>query len=117
MKFLVTGADGYIGHGVVKELLDLGVEVIATDIHTNNVDYRAETIECDIFSIDYPYIYFGKPDVLIHLAWRDGFKHFSENHIKDLPKHYLFLEKMCRAGIKKICVMGSMHEIGFIEGV
>ena len=41
MKFLVTGADGYIGHGVVKELLDLGVDVIATDIHTNNVDYRA----------------------------------------------------------------------------
>ena len=116
MKYLVTGANGYIGQGVVKELLDLGCEVIATDFHTEGVDGRAKKIDGDIFTLEDPYGFFGKPDVVIHLAWRDGFRHASENHLKDLPNHYFFLEKMAKAGIRKICVMGSMHEIGFFEG-
>ena len=31
MKVLVTGANGYLGSGIVKELLDDGIDVIATD--------------------------------------------------------------------------------------
>ena len=31
MKVLVTGANGYLGKGVVKQLLDDGMEVIAAD--------------------------------------------------------------------------------------
>lgn len=116
MKYLVTGANGYIGQGVVSKLLELGAEVIATDFHTEGVDSRAERIDANIFELEDPFEYFGQPDVLIHLAWRDGFKHSSDNHMLDLPNHYQFIEKLCRAGIKKVCVMGSMHEIGFMEG-
>ena len=39
MKILVTGANGYIGSRVVKQLLDDGVEVIATDLNNNNIEY------------------------------------------------------------------------------
>ena len=116
MKILVTGANGYLGQGIVKQLLDNGIQVIAADFETNHVDERAEKIACDLFSIDNPFEYFGKPDTLLHLAWRDGFIHYSLNHINDLPAHYLFLKKMVDAGIKKVCVMGSMHEVGFYEG-
>ena len=116
MKYLVTGANGYIGQGVVKTMLDLGAEVVATDFHTDDVDARAKRIDADLFTLEDPYGYFEKPDVVIHLAWRDGFRHASENHMKDLPNHYSFIEKMCRAGIRKMCVMGTMHEIGFMEG-
>ena len=116
MKYLVTGANGYIGQGVVKTMLDLGAEVVATDFHTDEVDSRARRIDADLFALEDPYSYFEKPDVVVHLAWRDGFRHASENHINDLPKHYAFVEKMCRAGIRKMCVMGTMHEIGFMEG-
>ena len=116
MKYLVTGANGYIGQGVVKTMLDLGAEVVATDFHTDEVDERAKRIDADIFKLEDPYGYFEKPDVVIHLAWRDGFRHASENHMKDLPHHYEFLEKMCKAGIRKLCVMGTMHEVGFMEG-
>jgi dTDP-6-deoxy-L-talose 4-dehydrogenase (NAD+) len=97
-------------------MLDLGAEVVATDFHTDEVDERAKRIDADLFTLDDPYGYFEKPDVVIHLAWRDGFRHASENHMKDLPMHYAFIEKMCKAGIRKMCVMGTMHEIGFMEG-
>ena len=40
MKVLVTGANGYIGQGVVKHLLDNGNDVIATDFALENVDER-----------------------------------------------------------------------------
>ena len=45
MKYLVTGANGYIGQGVVKTMLDLGADVVATDFHTDEVDERAKRIE------------------------------------------------------------------------
>lgn len=94
MKILVTGANGYLGQGIVKELLDNGHNVVAADFKTTYVDDRAEKIDCDLFSVEEPYTYFGKPDALLHLAWRDGFVHYSENHIADLPKHYHFLKQI-----------------------
>ena len=52
----------------------------------------------------------------MHLAWRNGFVHNSETHFQDLPNHDSFLKKLMDSGAKSICVMGSMHEIGFYEG-
>lgn len=116
MKVLVTGANGYLGKGVVKELIEDGVEVIATDFRDCYIDTRAEIIIADLFAIDDPYEYFGKPDVLLHMAWRDGFVHGSINHINDLPNHVDFVNKMIAGGVKQVAVMGSMHEVGFFEG-
>lgn len=116
MKILVTGANGYLGSGIVKKLLDYGHEVIATSYTLDNVDERAIKKECDLFDIDNPYSFFGKPDVLLHLAWKDGFVHDSDKHVDELPKHYHFLDRMATSGVSKISVMGSMHEIGFYEG-
>lgn len=116
MKILVTGANGYLGQGIVKALLDNGIDVIAVDFKTNLIDGRAKKVSCDLFAIDDPYAYFEEPDALLHLAWRDGFKHYSENHINDLPNHFKFLTKMAEVHTEQIAVMGSMHEIGFFEG-
>lgn len=116
MKILVTGANGYLGQGVVKQLLDDGYEVVATDFSDKNIDKRA-IIKCtDIFKLDEPYIYFNKPDIILHMAWRDGFVHNSINHISDLPYHYRFLKKLIDSGIKHVSVLGSVHEVGFFEG-
>lgn len=116
MKILVTGANGYLGQGIVKAILDSGNEVVAVDFKTDNVDTRAITISCNLFEIENPYEYFGNPEVLLHLAWRDGFVHYSSAHIDDLPKHFAFIKNIAVSGIKQIAVMGSMHEIGFFEG-
>ena len=116
MKILVTGANGYLGQGIVKAILDNGHSVIAADFKTQYVDERAKKMDCNLFEVDNPFDYFGRPDVLLHLAWRDGFVHNSNAHIEDLPKHFNFIKTMIESGIKKVAVMGSMHEIGFFEG-
>lgn len=116
LKILVTGANGYLGQGIVRIILNNGHCVVATDFNTQFVDERAERIACNLFEVDNPYSFFGEPDVLLHLAWRDGFVHYSSAHIDDLPKHYAFIKKMVDGGIQQVAVMGSMHEIGFFEG-
>lgn len=116
MKILVTGANGYLGRGVVKQLLDDGFDVVATDFKSDHIDTRATIILGNIFDIDEPFAFFGKPDVLLHMAWKDGFVHGAISHIDDLPKHVHFLSKMIESGIGRIAVLGSMHEVGFYEG-
>lgn len=116
MKILVTGADGYLGKGVVKQLLDNGMEVTATDMKNNFIDARAEIKLAELFTVRDPYHYFGQPDVLLHMAWKNGFVHGSASHISDLPKHSAFIGSMIDAGIRRAVVMGSMHEVGFYEG-
>lgn len=116
MKILVTGANGYLGQGIVRHILDSGNEVIATDFQLDSVDERAIKKECNLFEVEDPYNYFGCPDVLLHLAWRDGFKHYSDSHIIDLPKHYQFIKRFSESDVDTISVMGTMHEIGFYEG-
>lgn len=116
MKILVTGANGYLGSGIVEVILNIGNEVVASDFKVDHIDDRAEKKPCNLFEIENPYEYFGKPDTLLHLAWRDGFVHYSNAHIDDLPKHFNFIKLMTKAGCKHIAAMGSMHEVGFFEG-
>lgn len=116
MKILVTGANGYIGQGVVKQLLNDGQDVVATDFKCDHIDKRAKIICADLFAVQDPFAFFDKPDVVLHLAWRNGFVHNASSHIDDLPKHYSFCKAMIEAGIARFIGMGSMHEIGFHEG-
>lgn len=117
MKILVTGANGYIGSKVVKELCDEGIEVIATDLNNCNIDERARYISANIFeSRDNWFGFFGKPDVCLHLAWRDGFVHNSDKHMLDLSAHYAFMTNLISHGLTQIACMGSMHEVGYWEG-
>lgn len=116
MKILVTGANGYLGQGIVKELNTRDLDIVATGKKIDNISSNVEKVPVDLFDVKDPYNYFGKPDILLHLAWRNGFKHNDISHVNDLPKHYNFLNKMIKSGVSKVVVMGSMHEIGFYEG-
>ncbi|MDM8255767.1 NAD-dependent epimerase/dehydratase family protein [Phocaeicola barnesiae] len=117
MRILVTGANGYIGKHVVSELLNMEHQVIACDLHTLNVDERAEKLEKNLFTAsDNIFNETGCPDVCIHLAWRDGFVHNSKNHLGDLSDHFRFLTSMIDGGLKQLVVMGTMHEVGYYEG-
>ncbi len=117
MKILVTGANGYIGSRLVKALCDKGVEVVATDLDSSNIDKRANYVSANLFEKkDNWFEFFGKPDVCIHMAWRDGFVHNSEKHMGDLTNHFLFVKNLIDNGLPKIASIGSMHEVGYWEG-
>lgn len=117
MRVVVTGANGYIGRHVVKELLNRGHKVIAVDLNYKDVDSRAVLSDVDIFSPDERiYEKLECPELCIHLAWRDGFIHNSPRHMETISNHFNFLKNMIKGGCQNIAVMGTMHEIGFYEG-
>ena len=69
MKILVTGANGFMGHGIIKELSKTGNEIIASDFSDFTYDYQHTISKAgNIFEIENPYEYFEKPDILLHLA-------------------------------------------------
>lgn len=107
MHVLVTGAAGYIGRHVVKELLEQGHDVTACDITFKGIDERANFCETDIFSHeDSIYKKTGCPDLLIHLAWKNGFVHNSPAHMENLSGHIVFFAEYGGTGMQKDCSDG-----------
>lgn len=118
MKFAVTGANGYIGRHVVKGLIEKDFDVVAVDLRVDQVDCRARLFESDILiPKNDVYSELGEPDVVIHLAWMDGFNHNSSSHMNNLSYHYRFVENLFLNGLRHLVVMGTMHEIGYHVGV
>jgi nucleoside-diphosphate-sugar epimerase len=113
----VTGAGGYIGRHVISALLNGGHHVVASDIELDDVDQRAERLTVDIFEASPKVLQkLCSADVCLHLAWRDGFNHFSRVHFEDLHKHYRFISALFDGGLSHFSAMGTMHEIGYHEG-
>lgn len=118
-NILVTGANGYIGRHVLQKLLKLTNNVSVVDINFCEVMQNVKQYKEDILdkcSSDDLYNKLGAPNVLIHLAWKDGFNHKSDAHLRNLSAHYEFIRNMVDHGCKNVAIMGTMHEIGYWEG-
>ena len=119
-KIVVTGAGGYVGRHVVRALADLGHQVIATTRpgSRRDVDPRARICEVDVLDghVDAERAFGVVPDVIVHLAWSNGFRHNARSHVEHLSAHFGFLTAMADQGVGQIIVLGTMHEIGYWEG-
>jgi len=124
-KILVTGASGFIGTYVTEHLLAGGHHVIASSFrpekaHTASWWGKTEYIPFDMEGFDPDtnyYSYFGRPDILIHLAWEGLPNYKSPFHLEvNYPRHAAFLDNLTGHGLKDITVTGTCLEYGMQEG-
>ena len=125
MKILITGATGFIGNYVIRELLKhYNHKIIATGIEAkeeiSNLDWinDVEYITYDINKVkENLFKFFKEPDILIHLVWQ-GLPNYKESfHIeRNLPSSYNFIKILIVNGLKDISVIGTCLEYGLIDG-
>lgn len=125
MKFLVTGANGFIGQYIVSSLLRLSHTVIATgrgenknsQLQTNNnFKYKKYEMVSEKTSKNLQE-YFDFPEAVIHLAW-EGLPNYKESfHItKNVPSSFNLLSNLIDNGLKNITIAGTCMEYGNQEG-
>lgn len=122
MKIIVTGATGFVGRYVVRQLCTSRhlVVAVARDINRaralpwyNQVNFIAHDLQNESWDWNKSTL----PDVLIHLAWPGlpnylDFFHIRKNLVSDLS----FLESAVFAGVPRIIVAGTSLEYGMQYG-
>ncbi|MDX4058517.1 NAD-dependent epimerase/dehydratase family protein [Aliarcobacter skirrowii] len=125
MKILITGATGFIGNHLIKELLkNTNYTIIASSRDTekvkkyewfSKVKYISYNLDSD--KKQNLFEFFDNPDIVIHLAW-DGLPNYNDLiHIeKNLFNSYKFIKNLVANGLKNITITGTCFEYGMING-
>lgn len=121
MKIAVTGASGFIGQYVLKNLLEYEVDIVAVTRDSSRLTVFSEALHIVEMDISQPSLNcfeeMGRPDVLIHLAWGGLPNYKSLHHFEtELPTQYHFLKSMIEAGLPSLMVTGTCFEYGMQSG-
>lgn len=121
MKVAVSGASGFVGRYVLKELIDCGIRPIAITRNRKNLadfEGKIDIVELEVNLTDQFNInQLNNPHVLIHLAW-DGLPNYKSLHHfeTELPKQYHFLKNLIESGLGNLFVSGTCFEYGMQSG-
>lgn len=124
MSFLITGATGFIGKVLIRNLLSQGqfVAILTRDVE-NAKNIFSNSLE-KIVIYDQRKFLSGKLSIdtkkynkLIHLAWADVKNYMDEQNIdENLEFQKSLIKKLVEAGIKDITASGTCLEYGMREG-
>jgi len=125
MRILVTGATGFVGRHLLKELLTTNHEIIVTTsneekIKNFNFYSKVSVVVIDLNNIDTSKNYFDylkRPNLVLHLAWQGLPNYHQLFHFeKNLIEHYTFLKNLIENGLEDLVVTGTCFEYGMKEG-
>ena len=121
MRIFVTGATGFIGYNLVKELEKKKIKTLAFARRIESINQKkfkyVKFISIDIYKEKKIFKIFGTPKILIHLAW-EGLPNYQKNfHIKkNLPNDLAFLKRAINNDVKQLIISGTCYEYGKQEG-
>lgn len=121
MRIALTGASGFIGRHVLRELHARGLDAVALTRSSNSRCAHpgvSRWVELDIsHPPTNPFEAMGRPEVLIHLAW-GGLPHYqSSHHVEvELPAQQAFLSACVHQGLQRLVVTGTCYEYGLADG-
>jgi dTDP-6-deoxy-L-talose 4-dehydrogenase (NAD+) len=121
MRVAVSGASGFIGQYVLRELQSCGLNTIAlahSTIRHSSQSKASKWVVMDIANPpSNPFEAMGSPDALIHLAWSGLPNYQSRHHLEvELPAQLAFLTSCVRNGLKRLVVTGTCYEYGLASG-
>lgn len=116
-KAVVTGANGFVGSAVVKELLNNNIEVIALDKEycNNNIPKEANFISCDLANISdiTQAISQFNPDTYYHFAWvgvKGPFHRSCDAQLENIRWSINALNHAKKIGCERFIFAGSITE-------
>lgn len=123
MKVLVTGATGFIGRHVIRDLLGRNHSITAVARNPQRMEElgwpdEVNFVSCDIHAKDLnETVKLGDFDYLMHVAWPGLPDYKSLFHLeKVLPAECQFLKSAIKAGCRNILVTGTCFEYGMQNG-
>jgi nucleoside-diphosphate-sugar epimerase len=125
MKFLITGATGFIGQPLVHKLIKQGHTVLAlsrseflqpVNNNSGQLIYLQSSLNLDNKALER--IKEFEPDILLHLAWEKIPDFSFETSFENLQNHIDFFQHIFSiTSLKKIIVTGSCWEYNKKMGV